>query len=584
MASKKAPDASAGPGAFLTTLRDPGRSMKEKFKDKPIELAERFGLSLPKKPTQVMRDLGLWNDELQERWGDEKPGLRDLVEDVCLLVVTSAVAVANRGGGKSQGVSFIEFFLWMLRDFDCINLGGSEQQANNVYQYLIAYLDTEPYWRTLLDGDTMISESKTKEKAWIKVLTASQKQTRAPHAGGKKVGRAGSRGGLLVIDEEAEADPEIVRSALPTINTATPSVSVRCSTFHKIGGTFQEVVDDHKEMGYTLYSWDTFDVCAGCECTGGPTDCQSPEPCFREDHFEEFIDPETGLLDQRLVHKAYCGGRAKYARGWVAMSEVLALWRRLKRNHSAWEVEAMGSRPTSKGHVVKSITDFNLNIVEDSAASLYRPGMPVSITIDWGTVAAAVCVWQMQRTKGGVRHVLLHADELHETGDTEIITTALGYATKYKHDLADIGTDIGGGGSYFNPKLKKEYRMPQRDVNFNQDKEAAVAVFNMTNEANQIVIPAEHEDFIRQVRRWKRNSTGHIIKHEDHLCDSGIICYFSKFIDLMGVGHLRMAGRGFHTGEVRKEAPQTVAEKRAQHRTGKRGMVRSFGSSRRVRT
>jgi hypothetical protein len=580
MARTKAPDAPLGPGSFLQALKDPARNLKQKFLNNPLGLAERFGLSLPKKPTVIMRELGLWNDDLQERWGDEVPGLRDLVEDVCLLNVKRAVAIASRGGGKSQGVSYIEFFLWMVRDFDCINLGGSEQQANNVYQYLLAYLETDPFWNTLVDGETMISESKTIEKAWIKVLTASQKQTRAPHAGGKKVGRSGSRGGLLVIDEEAEAEPDIVRSALPTVNTATPSVHVRCSTFHKIGGTFQEVVDDHAEMGYKLYKWDTFDVCAGCECTGGPTECQSDEPCFREDHFEEYIDPDTNLMEKRLIHKAYCGGRAKYAKGWVLMDEIKSLWRSLRRNHSHWEVEAMGSRPSSSGFVVKSISDFNDNITDESAASLYVPGNPVTVTIDYGTVACAICVWQMQRTNRGQRHVLLHADELHETGQTEIFETALGYTRRYRDDLAELAGDIGGGGAYFNPKFENEHRLPVRGVNFNQDKEAAVSVFNIQNENSDVVIPTEHADFIRQVRKWKRNTSGHIIKGDDHLCDSGIVCYFSKFIDSMELGHLRVSARGFDKAPNAKEQTSpTVADKmKERSHLRHKPMARSFGS------
>lgn len=566
-----------GPGAFLTSLRDPPRGLKEKYKSRPLALADRFGIILPKKPTQVMRDLGLWDDDLQERWGDERPGLRELVEDVCTLHVRSAVVVANRGGGKSFGVSFIEFFLWLLLDFDAINLGGSESQAHNVYQYLQAYLEHEPYWNTLVKGESKVSETMSVEDAWIKVLTASQKQTRAPHAGGRRKGKV--RGGLLVIDEEAECEPEIVRSALPTINTALPSVNIRSSTFHKIGGTFQEVVDGHAEMGYTLYGWDTFDVCAGCPCVGGPTDCQSVEPCFREDHFEDAINPETGQPEKRLIHKAYCGGRAKYAKGWISMAEIEQLWKRLKRNHAAWEVEAMGSRPTSSGHVVKSITDFNFNITDEPAANLYIPGGPVTVCIDWGTVACGICVWQMQRSaKGGWRHVLLHSDELHEVGDQEILDAAMGYALRYKAELAEVRADIGGGGAYFNPKIRKNYRYQVGDVNFNQDKEASVAVFNLVNENNEIVIPAEHDEFIRQIRKWKRNTTGHIMKGDDHLCDSGVVCYFSKFIDIMNMGHMRVAGRGFRTGPEQPSAGASNRQERnVPQRRRRRAMAKSFG-------
>src|SRR5690606_7474987 len=106
------------------------------------------------------------------------------------------------------------------------------------------------------------------------------------------------------------------------------------STFHNAVGSFADLIDDHESMGYTLYHWDIFDVCEGCECTGDS--CESEELCFREDHWENFVDPMTGESGRRLLHRAYCGGRAKYAQGWIPMEEVVTLWKRMKRNHNKW--------------------------------------------------------------------------------------------------------------------------------------------------------------------------------------------------------------------------------------------------------
>lgn len=528
-----------GPEAFLSAIRDTGANLRDQYVDDPEGLANRLGLRLPRKPLQVMQELGVYDPEVH---GPIKPGLRELVLDVCTGEEESAVAVGPRGGGKSQGVSFIEFFLWLLKNYDALNLGGSELQANNVYTYLLSYLDSDPYWKTLLLGDPKISESINREKAWIRVMAASSKSVRSPHAGGIRNvnGRMVERGGLLVIDEEAEADPGIVTSALPTVNTARPSVNVRCSTFHNAEGTFAEVVDNHEQMGYKMYSWDIFDVAERCDCTGV---CQSEEPCFAKDHVEYTTDPDTGEEKEVLVHKAYCGGRSMYAEGWIPQGEILKMWQRMRRSHSLWEVEAMGSRPSTAGFVIKDLKKFNDNITSISATELYQPSSPITICVDWGATAAGVTVWQEQYRET-VRHTLLHADLVEEAGLLQIIGVVLGYWNRYPEAM-EVAADIGGGGNYLNPHLVNDHRVPCRDVNFQMEKEAGVAAWNVFNELGQCDYPAEYEEFIRQARRWKRKS-GHIQKGDDHLMDSSV-CYFAKFIDRLGLSGIRIAPKSFST-------------------------------------
>lgn len=574
----RGPQGPESPDAFLRALRDPGRNLKDKYKGRPLELAERFGLLVPLKPAQVMEQLGIYDEDY---FGPIEPGLRELIEDVCLLEIHDAAAVGPRGGGKSQGVSFIEFYLWMIVDFEALNFGGSEQQAGNVYSYLTSYIDSDPYWRSLLDGDTQISESKTVEGSWIKVLTASPKSVRSPHAGGLRWVRGVrvKRGGLLVIDEEAETDPELVGIVLSTVNTALPSVTVRCSTFHNAEGSFADLVDSHKIMGYKLYRWDIFDVCSGCDCTGGAKDCQNEEVCFREDHYEDYTDPDTGLVERRLLHKAYCGGRAKYARGWVPILEIQKNWRRWKRNHSKFEVELMGNRPGSSGFVLKDRQKFAQCISEKPADSFYLPGAPVTICVDWGTVAAGLEVWQEQP---GDRHVLLHADLVEEAGTTEIFGRIIAYWNRYINEVVEVAADIGGGGNYNNPALREEHHLIVRDVNFGEEKEAGAAAWNVYNEALKVVIPAEHEDFIEQTRKWKRRN-GRIVKGNDHMPDTAI-CYFSKFVNRLGLTNIRVLPRTFRSNPSEE---QQAAERRAREEgrvamaSGRAPLARGIGSRRR---
>ena len=548
MPAARQPQAPQGASAFLRALRDPGRNLKERYRDDPLALAERLGVKLPRKPVSIMLDLGVISeDEALERFGPQFPGWRDLVLDVCTFQVTDAVGVGSRGSGKSFDVSFIEFFLWLLHDYDCLNLGGSELQADQVYRYLLNFLDDDPFWLSLVRDNPQKERTYSIEDAWVRVLAASQKSVRSPHAGGFRKGKM--RGGILVIDEEAETEPDIVSAALPTINTAQPSVNVRVSTFHNVEGSFAEVVDNHEEMGYKLYKQDIFDSCAGCDCAGEPLECQHEEECFREDHWEDYIDPETNELKRRLVHRAYCGGRAKYAEGHIPVSEITALWRRGRRNHAKFEVEAMGSRPSLAGHVVKDQLKWKANTVPQTGDELYVPGAPCEVDVDWGANYAGVWVVQRQRNK----HVILKADLLVENNDTQLVGTVVGYARQYRCGVAgDIGA--GGGGVYFNEKIRREYRIPVRDVNFQMEKELAAAAWNLFNEAGEIVVPAEHADLHREVRNWKRRN-GMIQKGEDHLCDAGI-CYFAQFIEQLGLTHVRVLPRSFRTGDVRSQEEQ----------------------------
>jgi hypothetical protein len=564
--STKPPDI-LGAGDLLTAVRNRSGSLRTRFVDDPLGLAERFGLKFPEKPVLIMQRAGVYDPE---RHGAITPGLRDLILDVCTGLVTSAVAVANRGGGKSQGVSFIEFFLVFVRDFDALNLGGSELQAQGVYNYILSYIEHSAEFRDMVRGTPMMSETHTRKNAWIRVLTASQKSVRSPHAGGRKRdGRVA--GGLLVIDEEAEASPEIVSAAMFTINTANPSVNVRASTFHNAEGSFREVIDNALDMGYKVYKWDIFDVAERCNCVGG---CQSEEKCFREDHYEDYVDPVTGASERRMLHRAYCGGRAMYADGWIPVREIINMWRRIRRNHAVWEVEAMGSRPTASGYVIKDLTKFDTNITDKAGAQLYVPGYPITITVDWGVRACGLEVWQHQEND---HHVLVYSEQVEEAGLSQIISIILQLKERYLGEFKEVAADIGGGGNYLNPKLREDHRIPVRDVNFAELKEAAVAAFNIYSESGSIVIPQEHKEFIHQAHNWKRDSANRIVKGNDHMMDSAV-CYFAEFIERLGLTNVHVPPRGLKTAAGSfEESGSMVATPRVA--SGRVAAIRSLNRS-----
>jgi hypothetical protein len=335
------------------------------------------------------------------------------------------------------------------------------------------------------------------------------------------------------------------------------------------------------DMGYTMYRWDIFDVAKSCDCPLDKVGCQSEEVCFREDHIEKYNDPETGEEKERVLHKAYCGGRAKYAQGHIPMTTILSGWKRINRNHSQWEVESMGSRPTASGFVIKDQTKFAANLIKKHPQDLYISGFAASVVVDWGTTAAGLEVWQEQVTPAGrQKHVMLECDQIEEAGINQIIGAVVGYIAKYRESFIEVAADIGGGGNYLNPYLR-DMGYQVRDVNFNQEKEAAVAAWNIYNEGEGIVVPSEFDLFSTQVRGWKRNKMGKIDKGNDHLCDAAV-CYFSKFIEQMGLSHIRAIPVTFNTGGSGERSSSGNA-----HRTPDVGMTprvaaaRGFGGRRR---
>jgi hypothetical protein len=127
-------------------------------------------------------------------------------------------------------------------------------------------------------------------------------------------------------------------------------------------------------------------------------------------------------------------------------------------------------------------------------------------------------------------------------------------------EASEVRADIGGGGAYLNPLLREEHAIPCEDVNFAEEKEAGAAVWNLINEAGAAAYPKEHDEFRRQVRKWKRKN-GRIQKGDDHLCDAGI-CYFTKYIDIFGLRGIRIAPKGFNT------SPRSELDQRASSQSG----------------
>ena len=423
-----------------------------------------------------------------------------------------------RGGGKSRVLASLELILWHLYQWDVINLGGSFTQAEKVYTYLIEAF-TSKFMEPLIKRSVQrITESRLGSK--IFVLAATEKQTRSPHIGGA------TKGGLLTIDEECEAEENVVTSALPTINSAHPSGIIRSSTFHKSFGTFQKTWDNAEAEGYMQFTWDCFDV---------------SEKCL--DDCEKVYDKATKKIGKCNVLE-YCNGRAhsnaekgSEEAGWTPIEEI----RQQRREMSAdqFEVEMMGWRPSGAGLVF--LPDRLAACVKKETFKV-APSGNVCIGVDWGFEGeTAVVLVQEQLLKNEktqameLRKRVIEYEVYTQTSEDEIysdlvylsnnfqIPINLDMSHKFQNDhLANMGASI-------------------TEVSFALHKERCIGYLKMLMEKGLLEIPEAFEHLIFQLGQYRRGKTGKPIKKDDHGVDA-LICAILHFTD-EGIGYSDVGDR-----------------------------------------
>lgn len=396
---------------------------------------------------------------------------------------------APRGGGKSRVLASIELVLWYVYDFDIVNLGGSFVQASKVYQYL-----SEAFYSDLikpcLQKSIRVETTKKKEfgRGKIYVLAATEKQTRSPHVGGQ------TRGGALFIDEECEAEEDIVKSAIPIVDTANPSVIVRSSTFHTAFGSYQKCWDNAATMGYKQLTWDCFDVSQLCK-----DDCQN------------VMDRATGKVGPCIVLD-YCKGKSHQSEGWIPIEEI----RQARREMSAeeFEIEMMGSRPSSASLVYSP--SRLLECIKPQVFKLDGRGS-ASVGVDWGYGETAITLMQEQYSEEKKKWVkrILDAQAFNQAKEEEIYNVleviSKSWSIPLYLDSSHVFQNqaLEGRGATIYP------------VNFAMMKDYGINNVKKMMEDGLLEIPEEFTYFIDQLKNYRRNkNTGKPLKLDDHGADS----------------------------------------------------------------
>ncbi len=464
----------------MMTSRDDKNAILNVFLDK-LEKNNRLIEEFSGKPLQFLAKRGSYYP----------PPLERMFTDIYFGRVRRGAIVGPRGGGKTFSLGDLAASMFLFREYDVLVGSGSDAQAAKVYERVFDLLgDDEAVAEYVPNITTRVTEGRNGN--WIEFVPASQKRARGPHPG------EGKRGGLIIVDEEAEMDEAIYKAIVGTGGTAKPLVILRASTAHKVEGTFAELLDNPK--GYTVYRWDVFDVCE--KCTRSCSECI---PEFRED---------------------YCQGKAKKngVLGWVSLDYIFSMWEEMDKEW--FEVELMARRPSGAGLVIAPEDAKAMQVDEVP----YVPGAPVCAGIDWGFVglAAAVATQMVPSTSSGTQageHRLQVFDRMSWTRKgIEVIASDL-KTWREMYGITEVYAD--SSHPFENDSLRKE-GFTVTEVTFVSFKDAGAGAVKGFAEKRRLDVPKRFKDLIDQLKRWKRGKDGKIVKKDDHFCDA-LLCTMWKW-------------------------------------------------------
>lgn len=455
-----------------------------------------------------------------------------------------------RGSGKTYQMSAVEFVLWYLYDADCVNLGGSEQQASLAYKYIVNYIYKVPEVKSnvtkVLQSDTV--KNGPPPQPYIKCLAASEKSVRGPHPGGER-----KSPGVIVGDEAAEMEDGLITSAIPQLNTAHPPVLLLFSTFHVAGGDFQtfwetstdiqEWDDSDPRKASRMYrvSIDAFDINEQCtfnckQCIKDIQETYCKFVCACKDKFDYFVEHEPKAID---IHgdgggkicpdcnKPYLRKAKLPKHGWMKMDEIF--WAKETYNKDKFEVEYMGYKPSITGYVL----DINkiVTLCQDKEFH-YKPSIKVMIGIDWGFSGETAII--PVALMDGVYYVMQPA-YFTNTSDTEIMNFCRNLAQSIsKYDPHPI-FNCDSSHPFQNNRMRDEFNLSVREVNFSKEKEIGAGVLRYLVERDMIRFSTRTENdrkLVDTLKRWRRDKNGTIQKMKgDHPADALLCATIDQSMD-----------------------------------------------------
>lgn len=309
---------------------------------------------------------------------------------------------APRSGGKTLGSSIIARLAYLFTEgLQCRVLSGSQDQANNLYEYWMTWAAT--IYPQQVSGKVNIHRTRI-NGGKFEILTASEKSVRGPKIQ------------ILFEDERDEIDYALTEAAqgMLAAKDGIPSRTIHASTWHRVGGSMGKLIAGCPDNGVRLHKWNLWECISQC----------GEE---RHEHGKNCGTCPLGIdcLDARISYSAFGGGDTKGETkgseklsaqaiqqgtagcqatpgiaaepfGIFAVEDAIKRYQKLSRE--TIDAEYLCKRPSPEGLVYPSFDPLKHKIDKrPDDLTIYR-------SIDWG-YNCFVCLW-LGMDKAGTVYVL----------------------------------------------------------------------------------------------------------------------------------------------------------------------------------
>ena len=262
----------------------------------------------------------------------------DFVADYLFGLISFAVVMANRSGGKTFIFGILATILSYLNDnTEIATVGAIQQQALKSYEYFQSFSSLFPFYSNIISFTMRSSEAKNGSK--YQVLAGTMSGVNSPHPQ------------LLFIDEIDLMAWQVLQQALsmPQSKNGIRARTVLTSTRKFAGGVMQRMLDEAIEKGYAVYFWNIWEVVA-------PLPVNDPELMARIK--KTFGEELPANIDE--------------ANGYYDWNDLID--KKLNLDPEVWATEWVCSRPGLQGIIYgTSYNDEDNLIMPDEDEELWIP-------------------------------------------------------------------------------------------------------------------------------------------------------------------------------------------------------------------
>ncbi|MFC1781605.1 hypothetical protein ACFLZ8_05030 [Planctomycetota bacterium] len=268
-----------------------------------------------------------------------------------------AIVWANRAGGKTE-LAAIATLLDCIFKPDCQVriLGGSGEQSNRMYEYLMNFLYNG--FDDFLESPALKGKCRFANGSSTEVLTQSATSVRGQHVQKLRCDE------VELFDEDVFSAAKFTTQSKAAITAGMEIIS----TMHRPYGLMQEIVSAAPKFGTPVFKWCIWEVIEKCRS-------RSCSQCP--------LWPD-------------CHGKAKHAEGYLKIDDCITQMRRASR--AGWEAEMLCKRPSRENAV---FDEFDPAIHVQSVD--FNSDFPLYRSIDFGFVNPFVCLWIQVDDDGIVR-------------------------------------------------------------------------------------------------------------------------------------------------------------------------------------